>query len=353
MSSYHTWIRGAAMTVLAACTWAGAGARAESVSMATWGGGVGDTWRAAFAQAFEKDTGTKVKITEVPNPEAQVRTQAKAPQYNAVLVSYFEAAKLYNDGLLETFSVDEIPELANVPGQYQMKGADGRVIGAPVYFTYYGIAFNTDFVKPSEMTSWADLGNAKWKGMTAITQPIYSSTYHLTILSHALGGDEKDVSRAIPMFKAQVANASVVYTSLAQLNQLLTRGEVVAAPYYLARVWAMKRDGVKNIDISLPKEGGLMLPYMVVVPKGSADRQAAKAWLNYAASAAPQLRTAELFGYFHLNDKAVIPADQEKVLGMSVAEMKSRLFQPDWFVVAKEQAARVKTVEQVISETNN
>ncbi|HEY0296677.1 MAG TPA: extracellular solute-binding protein, partial [Bordetella sp.] len=265
MSSYHKWRTAAAVILCQAALGGASLASAQSVSMATWGGGVGDTWRNAFAGPFQNESGTKVNITEVPNPEAQVRTQAKAPQYNAVLVGYFEAARLYRDGLLETFSDSEIPQLADTPEQYKMRAADGKLIGAPVYFTYYGIAFNTDYVKPSEMQSWSDLGNPKWKGQIAVTQPIYSSTYHLTILSHAMGGDEKDISASIPMFKKQVANASVVYTSLAQLNQLLTRGEVVAAPYYLARIWAMKRDGVKNVDISLPKEGGLMLPYMVVV----------------------------------------------------------------------------------------
>ena len=353
MSAYRKWRAVALAAALpAALMVVGPSASAQSISMASWGGGVGETWRKAFAEPFQTETGIKVNITDVPNPEAQVRTQAKAPQYNAAVVSYFEAAKLYRDGLLETFDPAELPELADTPDIYKLKTPDGKLIGAPVYFTYYGIAFNTDFVKPSEMTSWADLGNEKWKGMTAITQPIYSSTYHLTILSHALGGDEKDVSAAVPVFKQHAANAAVVYTSLAQLNQLLTRGEVVASPYYLARIWAMKRDGVKNIEISLPKEGALMLPYMVVVPKGSADRSAAMKWLNYAASPAPQLRTAELFGYFPLNAKAVVPKEQEQVLGMSVPEMKSRLFQPDWFVIADKQAERIKIVEQVISQTN-
>lgn len=327
-------------------------AQAQNVTMATWGGGVGEAWRTAFAAPYQNHSGESVKINEVPNPEAQVRAQANAPQYNAVLVSYFEAAKLYQDGLIDTISEAEVPEVLHTPDKYKMKGDNGELIGVPAYFTYYGIAFNTDYVKPEEMQSWEDLAAPKWKGQIAVTQPIYSSTYHLTILSHALGGDEKNVDNAIPLFKKHVNNAAVVYTSLAQLNQLLTRGEVVAAPYYLARIWAMKKSGVKNIDISLPKEGGLLLPYMVVIPKGAQNREDAIKWLNFIASATPQEITAERFGYFPLNETAKITSEQEELLGMTLEGMKSKLFQPDWFVIANAQNERIKTVEQIISQAD-
>jgi putative spermidine/putrescine transport system substrate-binding protein len=350
MGKTSNWRAAAAILVAGSCLVAAHAVQAEEIAMASWGGGVGDTWRQAFAKKFQEDTGIKVTVTDVPNPESQVRIQAKNPKYNAIIASYFEAAKLYKDGLLETFDPKELPEVANTPDIYKLKTKDGRLIGAPAYFTYYGIAINTDAVKPQEMNSWNDLGAKKWKGQIAITQPIYSSTYHLTILSYAKGGNENDISAAVPMFKQHASNAAVVYTSLAQLNQLLMRGEVVAAPYYLARVWGMKRDGVKNVDIVLPKEGALMLPYIVVVPKGSPDRAAVKKWLNYVASPEPQLRTAELSGYFPLNAKAVVPPEQEKVLGMSLANMKARLHQPDWFAIADKQKERVELVEKIIAE---
>lgn len=340
-----------ASTLLAGfiCTVAGASASAQQITMATWGGGVGKAWREAVAEPFTAETGIAVDIVEVPTPEAQIRAQAGAPQFNAAISSLFEAANMYADGLLEDFDLADFPALQKVPEEYLLKNDEGRVIGVSVYFAYYGIAVNTSIADENEFSSWKSLADPKWEGQLSVTRPIYSSAYDLTIMSVAAGDDENKIDRGMEILTGLGQNALAMYSSMAQMNQLLQRGEVAAAPYYSTRVWQMKRDGQADIEMVIPEEGALMLPYIVVVPKGAQDRDSYMEWLNYAAEAKAQVAIADIAGYFPLNADAKLSAEAEAELGQPLPDLIGKLYQPDWSVVATNHKERLQLVEQAMA----
>jgi len=323
-----------------------ASAFAQQITMATWGGGVGKAWREAVAQPFTAETGIKVNIVEVPTPEAQIRAQASAPQFNAAISSLFEAANMYADGLLEDFDPAEFPALQKVPEEYLLKNDKGRVIGVSVYFAYYGIAVNTSVANAAEFSSWKSLADPKWKGQLSVTRPIYSSAYDLTIMSVAAGDEENKIDRGLEIVKGLGQNSLAMYSSMAQMNQLLQRGEVAAAPYYSTRVWQMRREGQDELEMVIPQEGALMLPYIVVVPKGAQDRDSYMKWLNYAAEAKAQVQIADIAGYFPLNSDAKLSAEAEAELGQPLPDLIGKLYQPDWNVVAQNHKERLQLVEQ-------
>ncbi len=339
----------AALTGLVALGSTAGPASAQKIAMATWGGGVGETWKNSFAKLFADATGTPVTITEVPNPEAQVRAQKGSPQYNAVIATYFEAANMNRDGLIETFDPADFPEIKNIAEKYRLLDKNGRLLGMPVYFMYYGIALNTDNAKASEMTSWQDLAKPKWRGQLALNRPIYASTYDLTVMAYASGGDEKNIEPGMRLFEQVAQNGMTAFSSMAQMNQLLTRGEIAGGAYYSTRVWQMKREGLTNVDFVVPKEGALMLPYLVVVPKGTFDLPTAKAWLDFVGKAGPQLKATDISGYMPLNETAVLPPALERLVGMSLAALKPRLIQPDWAYIAEKQRERVAFVEKTLA----
>ncbi len=325
-------------------------AQAQDITMATWGGGVGAAWREAYAQPFTQATRLEVKIVEVPTPEAQVRAQKGAPKFNAVLSSLFEAAQMYEDGLLEDFDPADFPALKNVPEKYLLKAPNGRLIGVSTYFAYYGIAVNTDLAKPADFASWKNLGDPKWAGKLSVTRPVYSSAYDLTIMSVAEGGSERDTDKGLPLLKALGKNALAMYSSMAQMNQLLQRGEVAAAPYYSTRIWQMRRDGQRNVDLVVPKEGALMLPYIVVVPKGAPGREHYMKWLDYVGQPEGQQRIADIAGYMPLNSQAKLSAQAEKELGQPLATLRDQLYQPDWNLIAKTRKTRLEAVERAMAD---
>lgn len=334
-------------SVVIAC--AGSGAAAQDLTMAVWGGGGANTWRDAFIKQFAPTAGFTVKMAEVPNTAGAVRSPAAASQYNAVLVTYFEAIALSKAGLIETFDDKQLPGIADVDPKYLTKDKSGRHVGLPVYFTYYGIAYNTDLARPADFSSWQDLANPKWKGKLSVTRPVYLAPYDAVIMAKAMGGSEKDIEPGFKLLERILPNVLATYTSLAHMNTLLTRGEVAAVPFYASRVWSLRRHGATNVDIVMPKEGVLMLPYVVVVPKGAKERANTLKWLNYIAGAEPQLRAALLDGWLPMNSKVKLPPELEKTLGQSYGEIVKSLYSPDWSVVVEHNEERVNRAEKLMS----
>ncbi len=313
----------------------------------TWGGGVGKTWIDAFSGDFEKGGGSPVRVIEVPNPEAQLRAQASNPQYNTAVTTQVQAINLMNDGLLETFSLDELPEMKNIDRQYWLTTKDGRLAGVTPYFVYYGIAVNTKVAKAADFESWSALGDPRWKGKLSMTRPIYLATYDLPIMARSLGGSEKQPDGGLKLIDAMSRNVLSMSTSLAQQNTMLIRGEIAAMPFYSGRVWSMRAEGHNDVQMVIPKEGALLIPYIVVAPKGVKDRAATVRWLNYIASAAPQERGAVQSGYVPASSKAVMSAEAKAGFGAeSYDALRARLYQPDWNYIADNYKNTVATIEK-------
>lgn len=329
-----------------------ASASATELLVATWGGGVEKVWETAFAEPFEKETGIKIRIVPVPTPEAQLRTQAGNPQYNAVMVTYPQGANLMRDGLIEMFEAGALPAAAETNPDYLMRDAQGRLAGASPYFMYYGIAINTDIAKPEDFSSWSELANPKWKEKIAITRPIYLSSYDLPIFAKAGGGDVENVQPGLDLLESVVSNTLTTYSSIAHMNGLLTRGEIAAGPYYSGRIWHLRQQGADNVTMVVPKEGALMIPYLLVVPKGASEMEATTRFLDYVSQAEPQLRGSVLGGYLPLNQTAKLPKEAEEQMGMTLQELMPKLYQPDWAYVADHEEERINTIEKLIAGSN-
>ena len=319
-------------------------AQADGVTMAAYGGGNGDTWRKGLATQFTAATHIAAKVVDLPDTEAALRATAANPQYNVAWTGAFQAANLFRDGLLQTLDPKDFPELASLPDSDLMRAPDGRLIGIPVQFQYYSIAFNTGQAKASDFPSWRSLGEPAWKGKLAVAQPYIAASYDLPMLAHVV--DAKDTGAALPLYRQIVANAFTTLSSFAQGNLLLSRGEVAALPFYSSRIWALKHDGAA-VDIMLPKEGGLMLPYLLVVPKNAPDPAAAQAWLKAAVQADAQLRMLDISGYLPFNPTAVLSAQQTKELGGDLASVRSKLYEPDWWAVSSGEKALLAQIEQM------
>jgi len=328
----------------------GGGAAAQGdLTMAVWGGGGANTWREAFIKDFAPGAGFTVKMVEVPNPAGGLRSPAAANQYNVALVTYFEAIALSKAGLIETFDDKDLPSLASVDPKFLSRTKDGRHVGVPVYFTYYGIAINTDLAKPEDFASWQGLADPKWKGKLSVTRPVYLAPYDAVIMAKAMGGDEKNIDPGFKLLERIMPNVLATYTSLAHMNTLLTSGEVAAVPFYASRVWALRRQGAANVAMVLPKEGALMLPYVVVVPKGAKNREGTLKWLNYIAGVEPQVRAALLDGWLPMNSEVKLPPELEKTLGQPYESIVRNLYSPDWSVVVDHNEERVNRAEKLLA----
>lgn len=319
------------------------------IVMAAFGGGNGETWRESVAKPFQAATSIPVKVTDLPNTDTAIRATPNNPQYNMAWVGAFQAVNLFRDGLIETFDMADLPELKNVPDKYLPKAPDGKIIGIPVQFQYYGIAYNTKLAKATDFTSWTSLTEPKWKGKLAIAQPFVAASYDLMMFAKIGGGDERNIEPGLPAFRAFTKNSMTVLTSFAQGNTLLSRGEISAMPFYSGRVRALKKENA-DVDITIPKEGAVMLAYMLVVPKGAKDRGAYMDFLRYSTQPEGQLRMLDYSAYIPFNTRAQLSAAQVADLGMPLQELIGKLYQPDYWVLADNQKKYVDMVEKIQAE---
>ncbi len=324
--------------------WAQAGGK---VVMASWGGGGARMWRETFQAPFTQATGIPAQVAEVPDPAAAVAAAQGRPQHNVIIAASYQAANLARRGLVEELTEADIPNIRHIPQEYWIKNAEGKLLGMPIYFIYYGIAYNTTLAKASDFESWRSLADPKWRDQISITRPIFLAPYDLTLWAKLNGGDEANIEPGIKPLEAVAKNAISVYTSMASLQQQLSLGEVTAAPFYSGQIQMLRASGQTEVDITLPKEGGLILSYVLSIPKGAEDKAAALRFLNESIDPQKQIGAARS-GYLPLSTNVTLPADVERALGMSMEDVRKRNWAPNWYTIAGNLEERMRLTEQIL-----
>lgn len=325
---------------------------AETIRMAAWGGGTGKMWREAFVDAFTRSKGITVTIGEVVSPESQIRNDGDRPQYHVAVVGISEAILLRREGRIQDLDGVELPNVKDTPAAMLPRSDEGKLIGIVPYYQYVGIAVNTEIAPAKAFTSWKSLADPKWKGKLAITRPAYSAIIDMTMMALANGGSVRDIEPGLKDLAGYAANAMTSYTSMAQMNQLLLRGEIAAGSYYSSRVWEMRKQGNTYMELVVPEEGVFPMTYAVVVPKNVALTPEIRQWLDYVATAEPQLRAYEMAGYNPANSTAKLdPAKTRAELGLTLEELRAKMAPIDWPVIAAEQKTRTAIAEKIFAET--
>lgn len=314
-----------------------------------FGGGVADAFRKSYGELFTKETGIPFKIVEVPSTETALMSNASSQIYNSSYHSYSGAMKLNKMGVTETLKLADFPALKDVPKAMLPMLDSEHIAGIPIQFIFYGLCYNTDFSKKADFTSWKALADRKWKGQVTLTKPVFASLYDVPWYAHMLTGDQKQLDAGIKQYKAVSDNALTAYTSMAQNQQLLQRGDAVASAYYSSQVWILKQEGATNVECAIPDEGALMIPYVFVIPKNAPHMGAALEFAKFAATAAPQERNFAASGYIPLNSTAKIDDDLlVKRLGYTREEIIKKTYNPDWAYIESTREDLIKKIEAAL-----
>jgi iron(III) transport system substrate-binding protein len=132
--------------------------------------------------AYKKETGVEVKyITGKATPLMQ-RLKSEGRNTPADLLITVDAGNLWhaaNEGLLQPVSSDVLNN--NIP--QHLRNADNQWFGLSVRART--IVYSTDRVKPSEFSTYEDLGSAKWKGRLCLrtSKKVYNQSLVAMFLS--------------------------------------------------------------------------------------------------------------------------------------------------------------------------
>lgn len=184
--------------------------------------------------AFTRATGIKVQFFDGNNNEVLERLKAEGERTNADLLLTVDAGNLWNaasQGLLQP--VESRVLTTNVPAHLRDPGNQWFAIATRVRT----IMYNPGRVNPSELSTYAGLGDPKWKGRLCLRTS--SAIYNQSLLASLIAiQGEAEAERIV---RGWVANEPIYINGDTQILEAIAAGRCdvgITNHYYLARLLA-------------------------------------------------------------------------------------------------------------------
>jgi iron(III) transport system substrate-binding protein len=188
---------------------------------------------AAF-DAFTRKTGIPLKIFNGNTGELFERLKAEGERTPADVLLTVDAGNLWNAARAGLLSRVDSPELqANIPAH--LRDPEQRWVGLTVRART--IAYNTQKVKPAELSTYEALGDARWKGRLCLRTSSY--IYNQSLLATMIKRHGEPRTEAI--VRGWVANQPVLINGDTKILEALAAGQCdvgLVNHYYLARLLA-------------------------------------------------------------------------------------------------------------------
>jgi len=257
---------------------------------------------AAF-EAFTRKTGIQVKMLTGNTGELFERLKAEGDRTPADVLLTVDAGNLWNAARAGLLSKVDSPELAaNIPAH--LRDPENRWFGLTVRART--IMYNTNKVKPAELSTYEALGDPKWKGRLCLRTSgyIYNQSLLATMIKRHGEARTEDIA------KSWAANQPVLINSDSKILEAIAAGQCdvgVTNHYYLARIvakdpafpvlpfWANQRTTGTHVNVS-----------GAGVTTHARNRAGALKFLEFLSSAEAQQMFADLAFEYPANSQAAI-----------------------------------------------
>ncbi|MBX3147959.1 MAG: extracellular solute-binding protein [Gemmatimonadales bacterium] len=184
-----------------------------------------------FAE-FTKRTGIRVEFFSGNNNEVFERLRAEGPRTKADLLISVDAGNLWNAARAGLLAPIQSPTLAaNVPAH--LRDPENRWFGIAVRART--IMYSTERVKPAELSTYAALGDPKWKGRLGLRSS--NNIYNQSLLASWI--KRHGEAKVEGIVKGWIANQPVIFDSDSKLLEAIAAGQIdvgITNSYYLARL---------------------------------------------------------------------------------------------------------------------
>jgi len=252
---------------------------------------------------WKTENSVEIKPTYIANHD-EIQTKLKAGGGGGYdLITYYQGYKpLYTElDIIEALDEAKLPNLAGLFPYFAGSeknfwvDEDGTRTGVPWTWGSIGITYNTE--KTSELGSWYDLLDPKFKGKIAmVDDPQGSLALTSKILGYDPGALPKDklqeVADLLSKFLAQTKGISA---SFGDMTTKLVSGEAVACYQGWAAMNSFALDaGLKTVLTNVPKEGSFSFCDAYALPPGSDNIDTVLAWINQSLDPVVNARAAEV-----------------------------------------------------------
>ena len=249
-----------------------------------------DEYKQIIYDPFEKVCGCKLVVETGNSVERIAKMEANKanPVVDMAVVSMADALAASRAGLIDKVDTSKLSNFDKLYDIAKDPNKDGMSVGYTFYAT--SIAYRSDKMK---IESWADLlkpeyaSHIAWPNVTTNQGPPA-----LYMLGQALGKDTPDLKAAIAAVGEKKDEIVTFYEKSSQLVQLMQQEEIWAAP--IGRfTWAPFTKLGMPIAWATPKEGQTGGMNVMVVTKGSKNRDLALQFMDFWLSADIQTKIGE------------------------------------------------------------
>ena len=256
---------------------------------------------------------------------------------------------MVGEGWVETISVSDIPNLADIPASIVIKDENGNWKAVPraVGGIYFG--YRSD-VSPLPITSIDDLFSPRLKGAICWPGPTQSMMLHIVALALHGGGGESNMEPGWKLMRdlAKSGNIGRIAVTDVDFTNSFTSGET-SVGCFAEPSWAAV---AKDFPVTrLTKQAGVptfLYQSGFAVLKNRPNRQATLDFINFAISPAMNTLYSQVAGEAPLNVKATAP-DNLRHLSFTPDELAKYVYMPDFRVVLSSQDAWAKRWESDIA----
>jgi len=263
-----------------------------------------DAFKELVYAPFEEKCGCKLVVETGNSVERLAKMEANKanPVVDMAVISMADALQASRAGLVDAIDTSKLSNYDKLYDIAKDPNGDGMSVGYTFYAT--SIVYRTDKMK---VESWADLLKPEYVSHVAFPNVTTNQgPPALYMLGLALGEDTPDLAGPIAAVGANKDEIVTFYVKSSQLVQLMQQEEIWAAP--IGRFsWAP----FTKLDLPLawatPREGQTGGMNVMVVTKGSKNRDLALEFMDYWLSTEVQTKLAENLIDSPANAEVVVP----------------------------------------------
>jgi len=231
---------------------------------------------------FEELTGIDVNYTNFgSNEEMYAKIKSGGAQYDVIVPSDYMIGRMVQEGMLEKLDMKNIPLYKNIGEAYRGLEYDPNdEYSVPYLWGLVGILCNTTMVDVEEVYDWNILWDERYMGsilMFSNSRDAFGVS--CLRLGYSLNTtDEGELAEAAEELRKQKALVQA-YVQDEIYNKMLG-GEAALAPYYAGDAILMMAEN-EDLAFVYPHGGTNSFVDAMVIPKGSKNKEAAEAFINF------------------------------------------------------------------------
>lgn len=252
---------------------------------------------------------------------------------------------------LETVTIKEMPNLAEVPESLFLKDAAGNFKNVPrdINPQLWGYRENK---APFPIKRLEDLLDRRLAGQICFPGPVMNTCMQIVSLAYGLGGSERDMTKAWDFLKKLAASGNIgrVATSDVEISNSLTSGETSVAFSATSTFLNISSHFPIHLLSKEPENSGFKSAVAVegwCILKGG-NTELAKRWVNAMMAPAANESFGKLSDHAPTNERAK-PSESLAPVTFNGEDLKRHAYIPDWAFIAAELPGWTRKWEQEIA----